>query len=314
MTLLWIGCAGLLALVVIALLWPLTRAGRTHQAQQAFEAHDLGAAANVRVFRQRLASLEASRAGGELSEAHYHASRLELERSLLEDTEGAAPRPLKPARAGLWLVPPLVLAVVGGALYLYHARGAAGDLELYAVRQDVVASGDTSPAHFINRFEAEAERQPDNPNVWATLFPLYRDSGNFAAAGASLERLIALAGRDPGLVAELAQMRYFAAGRRLTPEVRALVAEVLNKDPRQPTVHGMLGFAAFQHGDYQGAIEHWRLAIAGFDDDDSQDALREAIGVARQRLGERADAGAGAASGAADDMQESSPAQAATPP
>ncbi|MBR9879274.1 MAG: c-type cytochrome biogenesis protein CcmI [Gammaproteobacteria bacterium] len=284
MNLLWLG----IALVLLPALWlvilPLRRTRPLHDAQQAFEAKQRTDAQNVAVYRQRLASLETAHARGELDTARVEEGRLELERSLLEDTQVRRRTPLKSPQAGRLLVPLVMVALVVASLLWYQREGAEGDLALYAVHQEVRNSPDGSLTMLIERLEEQAKRQPDNPKVWMSLFPLYRDGNRGRDAIAAIERLIELEGRQPSLLAQLAQIQFFVANRSLTDEVQALVDEILGQDPRQPTVLGMLGIHAFDRARYEEAIDYWRRAIAGFDDPGSAEALREGIAVAQQRL------------------------------
>ena len=156
---------------------------------------------------------------------------------------------------------------------------------LLAVQQEVQNDPDGSLAMYIERMEEQAERQPDNPNVWSELFPLYRETGQMPKAVDALERLIEIEGRIPPLLAQLAQIRFFMAERELTDEVQALVDETLEQDPRQPTVLGLLGINAFDNGDYEQAIDHWRRAIANIEDPNTVSSLRDGIRVAQERLG-----------------------------
>jgi cytochrome c-type biogenesis protein CcmH len=153
-----------------------------------------------------------------------------------------------------------------------------------------MADPEASLPRLLERLEAEAERQPGNPNVWRSLFPLYRDSGRTKRADHALTRLLDLEGRRPWLLAELAQLRYFAAGRELTPGVRALVDETLAADPAQPTVLGLLGIEAFENADYAAAIDRWRRAIAGMSDTQQIASLRQGIRTAQRRLGQAPEA------------------------
>ncbi|GAB2779964.1 c-type cytochrome biogenesis protein CcmI [Halomonas shantousis] len=285
MNLLWLGIALLLLPALWLVLLPLRRAGHVRDEIQAFESRELNDADNVAVYRQRLAALEAALADGQIDQARFDEDRLELDRSLLEDTEAARRKPLKPARAGRVLVPLLLLVLAIGSLYAYQRLGAEGDLALYAAQQEVIQSPQGSLKMLIARFEQEAERQPDNPKVWLALFPLYRDTGALGKAGEALEHLIALEGRHAELLAQLAQVRFFDARRTLTDDVKALVDEALAKDPRQPTVLSMLGIEAFDHGRYEQAIDYWRRAVAGFEDEGAASALREGIAEAQTRLG-----------------------------
>ncbi|PXX95784.1 c-type cytochrome biogenesis protein CcmI [Halomonas sp. LBP4] len=284
MNLLWLGIALLLLPALWIVILPLRRARALHDAQQAFEAEERTDAQNVAVYRQRLASLEAAHARGEIDAARVEEGRLELDRSLLEDTQARRRAPLRSPQAGRLLVPLVMVALVVASLLWYQREGAEGDLALYAVHQEVRNSPDGSLAMLIERLEEQAKRQPDNPKVWMSLFPLYRDGNRGRDAITALERLIELEGRQPSLLAQLAQIQFFVANRSLTDEVQALVDEILGQDPRQPTVLGMLGIHAFDRARYEEAIDYWRRAIAGFDDPGSAEALREGIAVAQQRM------------------------------
>ncbi|MDI5890230.1 c-type cytochrome biogenesis protein CcmI [Halomonas rhizosphaerae] len=285
MTLLWIALALLLLPALWLLVAPLRRAAAVSAAQRDHEANDRTTDQNLAIYRRRLASLEAARERGDIDPARFEEDRLELERSLLEDTEHLERAPLKSAASGKLAVPLVMVAVVLASAFWYVQKGAEGDLTLYTVQQQVMNDPEASLPMLVERLEEQAARQPDNPNVWRALFPLYRDSGRTAEATRTLERLVELEGRQPGLLAELAQIRYFAAGREMTDEVQTLVDEVLAMDSSQPTVLGMLGIDAFDDGDYETAIDRWRRAIAGMDDPDTADALRQGIRVAQQRLG-----------------------------
>lgn len=294
MNLLWIALGLLLLPALWLIVLPLRRAAEVHDAQQAYETEQRDEAQNVAVYRRRLASLEAARERGEIDATRFEESRLELDRSLLEDTEARRHSPLKSPRAGRILVPVLLVALVVTSLVWYQREGAEGDLALFAARQEVANSPDGSLPMLIERFEEQAERQPGNPKVWLSLFPLYRDSGQFEKAIAALEQLIELEGRQVNLLAQLAQMEFFVANRTLTDDVQGLVDEVLEQDPRQPTVLSMLGLEAFDHGRYEEAIDYWRRAIAGMNNPDSAEALRNGIAAAQQRLGiEPEEAGSG---------------------
>ncbi|CAM3999977.1 c-type cytochrome biogenesis protein CcmI [Vreelandella rituensis] len=285
MTLLWIAFAILLLPALWLLISPLRQAREWHDAQQYFEANDTSAEQNVAIFRRRVESLEAALARGDIDQARFDEDRLELERSLLEDTANDQRRPLKSPSSGRLMVPIAMLVVVSAAVIGYQQEGAEGDLALYAVQQEVQSHPEGSLSMYIERLEEQAERQPDNPNVWSALFPLYRDSGKVSEAVDALERLIELEGRIPPLLAQLAQIRFFMAGRELTAEVQALVDETLEQDPRQPTVLGMLGIEAFERGAYEKAIGHWRRAVANVQDTATAESLREGIRVAQQRMG-----------------------------
>ncbi len=285
MTLLWIAFALLLLPALWLLVAPLRRARALHDAQRDYEASDRTAEQNVAIFQRRLASLEAALERGDIDQARYEEDRLELERSLLEDTEKLKRAPLKASASGRLAVPVVMVLVVAASVIWYQREGAEGDLTLLAVQEEVQNHPEASLPMMIERLEEQAVRQPDNPNVWAALFPLYRDMGQGPQAIRALERLIEIEGRHPSLLGNLAQIEFFVADRQLTPRVQALVDETLALDSSQPTVLGVLGIEAFDRSDYEAAIDYWRRAIAGMTDPGSGEALREGIRIAQERLG-----------------------------
>jgi cytochrome c-type biogenesis protein CcmH len=285
MTLLWIAFAVLLLPALWLLVAPLRRARALHDAQRDYEASDRTAEQNVAIFKRRLASLEAARERGDIDQDRFEEDRLELERSLLEDTETLARAPLKGSASGRLVVPIVMVVVVAASVLWYQREGAEGDLTLLAVQEQVQNHPEGSLEMLVERLEEQAVRQPGNPNVWASLFPLYRDLGQGREAVHALERLIEIEGRQPSLVANLAQIEFFMADRQLTPRVQALVDETLELDSSQPTVLGVLGIESFDRSDYEAAIDYWRRAIAGMSDPGSGEALREGIRIAQQRLG-----------------------------
>lgn len=290
MILLWLAFAILLIPALWLVVLPLRRAGILRQAQADYEARDGADQLNLSVHQRRLASLEAALERGEIDQQRYASDRIELERSLLDDTASQQSKPLKAASSGKLIVPVLLVGMAVAVIGWYQDQGAAGDLALYQAQSEVLASPDGNVETLIARLEQEASRQPDNINVWRSLYPLYRDSGRIPEARTTLEHLVALEGRKTWLVAELAELRYFTEGRDLKGEVKVLVDEVLAEEPAQPKVLGILGIDAFENQDYEQAISHWRNAIAGMNDPDAAESLRQGIKSAQQRLGIEPDA------------------------
>ncbi|KXS38946.1 MAG: hypothetical protein AWU55_1041 [Halomonadaceae bacterium T82-2] len=291
MIVLWL----LLSLMLMPAVWLVCRPLWRARLERAPVDEPVHTAENVAAYRRRLARLDAARQRDALDAERYAEERLALERGLLDDTGERAPPRWRSPLSGRWLVPVLAVALVAGSLGLYRQQGAVGDLALYTAIQSVRNTPGATPAELVARLEAQAERQPDNPKVWLTLAPLYRDAGRLDKAIDSLRRAIALTGRRPALLARLAQLEFFAAGRTLTDEVQSLIDETLSRDPRQPIVLGLLGVAAFDGQHYDRAIDYWRRAIAGYDDDAAVAALKRGIAIARQRQGEPGKAREGSA-------------------
>lgn len=283
---LWFAFALLLLPALWFLISPLRRSRLVHDAQRDFEANDKATEQNVAIYQRRLASLEAALERGDIDQARYAEDRLDLDRSLLEDTEGLTQRALHSPAVGRLAVPVIAVVVVAAAALWYQQQGAEGDLALF----DTFQESESMP-ELIEGLQQQARSQPQNPNVWALLFPIYRDSGQGEAALHALENLIAIEGRVPSLLAQQAQLEFFMAERTITDEVQALVDEALQANPSEPTIFGMLGVNAFDSGEYEAAIDYWRRAIAGMGESGTAEALREGIQIAQMRLGMPTEAG-----------------------
>lgn len=277
---LWLAFALLLLPALWLLITPLRRARLVHDAQRNFEVNDKATEQNVAIYERRLASLEAALERGDIDQARYAEDRLDLDRSLLEDTEGRVQRPLQAPAAGRLVVPVIAVAVVVAAVFWYQQYGAEGDLALF----DTFQHSESLP-ELVEALEQQAQSQPQNANVWALLFPIYRDSGQGEAALHALNNLIAIEGRDPSLLAQKAQLKFFMAERIINDEVQALVDETLRANPSEPTILAMLGVNAFDNSEFEEAIDHWRRAIAGMGESGTAQALREGIQIAQMRLG-----------------------------
>ncbi|WP_218565796.1 MULTISPECIES: c-type cytochrome biogenesis protein CcmI [Pseudomonas] len=281
---LWLSIGTLLLIALWFLSLPLRRARAIHDWQQRFEADDHAEAQNLAVYERRLSALKSARDRGEIDVARFEEGRHELDRNLLEDTEAHRRMPLRRPLSGRLMIPLVITAVMAASMIGYRWLGADGDLALHAAQQDVLNTPGASMKTLVGRLEEEAGTQPDNPKVWSLLFPLYQKIGQPGQAIDALERLIELEGRRVDLLAQLAQIKFFVAGRSLTDEVHALIDEILDKDPREPTALGILGVEAFDDGRYEQAIGYWRRALAGFEDSASAEAIRKGTAVAEQRL------------------------------
>lgn len=278
---LWIGIGLLSLLAAVFLLWPLWRATGLRKSQLTAESEDRHNAENVAIYRQRLAALKASLAANEIDRERFNADSRELERRLLEDADAQHQRPLAMSTTGRWLLPVVVICVIGGSLLTYQHLGASENLALYETVQSLQ---DAPLKRQQAGLEAMTRRQPQNPEAWAQLYPVYRDSGQYTKAADVAKKLIDIKGRQPSLVGHLAQAEFLAAHRTITVRVQSLLDEALKRDPRQPVANEVLGIAAFDHERYGEAISHWRKSIAGYQDPQAIKALKRVIGIAQQRM------------------------------
>ncbi|MCF7202791.1 c-type cytochrome biogenesis protein CcmI [Pseudomonas oligotrophica] len=270
----WIA-AGLLLLAALAiLLLPILR-GRRVQAEED------RTALNVALYQERLAELASQHDAGMLTEAQYQAGKADAARELLSDTEDAEPRRSGRLGRGVPLVAALLVPLLGYGLYLHW--GASDKLQL--ARQ--FAEQPRSMEEMVTRLEQAVEAQPDSAEGWYFLGRAYMSQERPADSARAFERVIALAGRQPELLGQLAQARYFAGERQWNDELQALADEALRGDPNDVTTLGLLGIAAFEEKRYADAIGFWERLVATLPEQDpSREAIQGGIARARQELGD----------------------------
>jgi cytochrome c-type biogenesis protein CcmH len=266
--------AGLLLLAALSfLLIPILRGRRQQQEEDR-------TALNVALYQERVAELAAQQAAGVLDEAQMTKGRDEAARELLADTEGTDG--MRQGHLGKAL--PLLAAVLVPlmALGLYLHFGAADKV---ALTQEF-AQAPKSMEEMTARLERVVQAQPDSAEAMYFLGRAYMAEQRPADAARTFERALALAGRQPELLGQLAQASYFAAGKQWSPQLQALTEEALKADPNEVTSLGLRGIAAFEGERYQEAIDYWKRLLAQLPEGDaSRAALQGGIDRAAERLG-----------------------------
>jgi cytochrome c-type biogenesis protein CcmH len=181
--LLWILFAVLTVVAALAVLLPLARGRRT----VAVEAeHDLA------VYRDQLAELERDRERGLIADREAEAARTEIARRLIRAGEAAGAE----ATAGRSLARPVALAsmifIPALSLGIYLALGSPDmpDQPLQARLDD--SSGEHDVAAMVARVEAHLAQNPDDPQGWAVLAPIYMRLGRYGDAADAYRRILTL--------------------------------------------------------------------------------------------------------------------------
>ncbi|WP_150305925.1 c-type cytochrome biogenesis protein CcmI [Pseudomonas saliphila] len=276
MTDLWIYGALLLILGVAAVLWPVWRHHRSATVDRT--------TLNVTLYEERLAELNAQVAAGEITSEQRESTAEEASRLLLEDTAQADGRRTETRRGS-----PLLLFIAAGLLPLvvfglYMSWGNPAGLALYRELQE--SPEPASLEHMIDRMERITEVQPDNGEAWFMLGRGYMSAQQPGRAIGAFESSLKHIGERPEVLSQLAQARFFAAGNQLDTEAAAALDKALELDPDEPTALGLLGIAAFEAGEYTGAIGYWERLLAGMPAGGAgAQAIQGGIDRARERLG-----------------------------
>jgi len=251
----WILVAALASLVTFWVTRPLLR-----PAPPATPA----SAADIAVYKDQLAEIDADVTRGQLSPVEAEAARAEVARRLIRLPDGDASSPDKPAQAGR-----PTLAFVGAtvavpflSLALYLAYGNPGVRDAPLAERLAVAPDKATPADLIAKVEARLREVPGDGRGWDVIAPVYASQGRFDDAIEAYSNAIRILGETPRRLEGLATADIRGANGVVTKRARAALerAKVLAPDRLEPQL--WLTLAKEQDGDLAGAIADYKALLA----------------------------------------------------
>ena len=248
----------LVALVTIILVvWPFMR----RPASADFSRLQL----NTAIYRDQLAELERDRREGSVSQIDYEQAQAELQRRMLEDTDGesaatkqgerSAPAPVSralPIALGAFLL-------IGGALG-YMALGSPQAIN--PPMQDGHATGDAEIQRMVADMAAKLEKEPENYSGWAMLGRSYKFLNRHAEAARAYARTGPMLDTSAELLVDYADS-LAAAKQGFTPEVLALIDKALKLEPTNLQGLWLRGTSFYEKAQYDKAIVDWELLLKG---------------------------------------------------
>jgi cytochrome c-type biogenesis protein CcmH len=272
-------------MLIVALLFVLPPALRADVSKSKDENERRNA--NIAIYRDQLAELEADLHNGIVSEEQYAQDRDDIERRLLEDTTTAkdTKKPVAVtanARKHAYMVG-IGLALVAVIFYLRvgspegiataNSAGSGGFATTIANNPGEPAgpagSGSAAPAERSQaQIEANvaklAERlksKPTDAQGWTMLARSYSSMERFGEATGAYAKATELTPNDADLWAEYAFASAMANGRKLEGQPMELVDRALKVDPNNAKALGLAANAAFESKNYQKAIDYWQRML-----------------------------------------------------
>jgi len=247
---------------------------------------------NTAVVKEQLAELQTDLDSGKLDQAAYAAARHDLERELLDELDKGGEPAVQNSKSGRWAIALFVPLIPLLAITLYQQLG-AGDLlkKIEAGPAQQASTGDGSaPSHNIEEVVAKlAQRlseEPDNLEGWVLLARAYARMQRFPEAANAYEQARRLAGDQPDLLIDHADMLITANGGRFSDEVGQLLQTALQQQPDNLKGLWLMGHWKYQRGDNQGAIENWQQVAQQLPPGNEEDAaaIKRQIQLARARM------------------------------
>jgi cytochrome c-type biogenesis protein CcmH len=274
MTEFWIFCALLLVVALLFIVLPLLR----NTAKNSDVVRD---AANLEIFRDQLAEMNADLANGLLTQDLYDQGKRELQARMLEEVKSPRGRgsqvrnPLRVLAAVLVVLVPL--ASIG--LYLK-----LGNLNAF-LPQDTHASAEgfgtvLSPTA-IKELQDKLSKQPNDPNEWLLLARSLVQLERYSEAVKAYDTLTRMVPNEAQLWADYADALAMTQGQSLLGRPTQLLDRALALDPNNAKALALGGSAAMERGDYPTAIEDWEGLLKQIPDKNSDEAKMVAAGISQ---------------------------------
>lgn len=235
-------------------------------------------ATNALALRASLEEIDADYAGGALAREQWEDARREMQRRVLEEVPAhdASPAAGGGRRAAAVLAVLLPAAVFG--LYLHLGSPDSIDASPTAGHAAANADFERLATNLAQRLAAT----PEDADGWIMLARTQMALERHDAAAAAYARAAALRPQDADLLGDYADALARAQGG-LGGEPERIIARALEADPENLSALALSGSAAFERGDYAGAVRAWEK-LQGRLPADSEPALalHERLREARQ--------------------------------
>jgi cytochrome c-type biogenesis protein CcmH len=241
------------AMVTVALawlLWPLLRPSGGRSVEHS--------AANITIFKDQFADLDADLARGTISAEQHAESKSELEKRLLTEVRATPESVAVARRSHRWsaVAVAVIIPVAAGALYWQIGTPDALSPSVAAHASDAPTAQQIDA--MIAQVKQRLEKEPNNVEGWAILARTHYTLGNFQEAASAYAKLSTLMPNDADMLADYADALAMSQGRSFAGKPMELVRRALQIDPTQWKALAMSGSEAFDRKDYRAAIDYWQ--------------------------------------------------------
>jgi cytochrome c-type biogenesis protein CcmH len=190
----------------------------------------------------------------------------------------------RPSRA---LVVSILLFVFAFGLLGYAWRGNRAGLAVGP--GEGMATSEVTPqqiAQMVGKLEQKLKAQPNDAEGWAMLARTYSVLERYPEALAAYRKVVTLKPDDAQALVDLADGMAMANNRTLEGEPERLIAQALERDPKNIKALALAGTVAFNRNDFAAAADLWQRAIDNAEP--GSEFVRQmagAVSEARQRAG-----------------------------
>lgn len=252
----WLAVAVLAATVTYAVTRPLL--GEPGQADGAREA-------DLAVYKDQLAEIDADALRGMISDTEAQAARAEVARRVLRHAD-ASPAEGDGGAAGsglpnvVYLGASAVLPLASLAIYLmYGTPGLPGAPLKERLAAPVAQSG---VQDLIAKVEARLRSHPEDGKGWDVIAPVYMKQQRFADAAEAYATAIKILGETPRRLLGFSEARIRVSDGVIPDDARKALQSVLAIEPKNFEARIWLAIAKEEDGDKTGATSDFKALIA----------------------------------------------------
>lgn len=255
--LLWIGFALLATLVTAAVTRPLLRPR---------PAADGDNDADLAVYRDQIAEIEAEKGRGLLAAPEAESARTEVARRLIRraDEARSAEKDAASARRrgnghGYFYLAAAFLPVASIGVYLALGSPHMPDSPLQARLDAPINKANVDD--LIAKVEAALRANPNDGQGWDVIAPIFMRQGRFADAAEAFRQAGRLLGETPKRLSGFAESSILANDGIVNDAARTAYQRLLALDPERADAKFWLAMGKEQSGDLKGAADDYRKLV-----------------------------------------------------
>jgi cytochrome c-type biogenesis protein CcmH len=254
---LWIAYAVVVAAVIGVLVRPmLSDRDDTASAEEA----------DLAVYRDQLAEIEAERDRGQIEEAEAESARRELARRLIrrsDDAQGtrgiAAKGTGTSTSVAIAYATALSIPLISLAIYLSLGSPSMPGMPQSARLQSTPGGGSIN--ELVARVEAQLRETPEDGRGWDAVAPVYLRLQRFDDAARAYAQAIRLQGETPRRLRGFAEATVQANNGIVVDLARKAYAQILQLEPKNPEARFWLAMADEQEGKFKEAEKGYKAVL-----------------------------------------------------
>lgn len=275
MTQFWMICAALLLVAVAFVVLPLWRSRvRTNDVVRD--------AANLEIFRDQIAEMDADLANGLLTQELYEQGKRELQVRVLDEVKSPEVASVLARDPHRKLAILLVFVVPLLAVGLYGMVGNPNAFLPQVSHANTDGFGAIRSEAALGELQQKLSEEPKNAEGWLLLARSLVELEKYPEAVSAFKKLVELVPNESPVWADFADAQAMANGQSLVGEPTKMLDKALAIDPANPKALALSGSAAMERGDYAAAVRHWENLLKQVPKD-SEDAKMIEGGIQQAR-------------------------------